>query len=216
MTRPGLILALDTSMGACSVALDDPSAPERSLSLVRPMLRGQAEALVPLVGELLDRTGVDPRSVEAVAVTVGPGSFTGLRVGLSTARGLALAMGCPVLGLTTFEVLADAALDARPDARVEVLIDTKRGDAYCQAFQGRTPTGLPAALGEGAVVPRTLEREAVLLVDGEPLESDAILYPDPRRLARLARSEQRPAPTTPLYLRSADATPAPNGGRLWS
>lgn len=216
MTHPGLILALDTSMGACSVALEDVRAPERSVCIVRPMQRGQAEALVPLVGEVLGRAGVAPRSVEAVALTIGPGSFTGLRVGLSTARGLALAMDCPVLGLTTFEVLADAALEICPDAKVEVLIDTKRGDAYSQAFRGLSPTGLPAALGGSAVVPRTLEREAVLLVDGEPLDREDILYPDPRRLARLARLEQRPAPTTPLYLRSADATPAPNGGRLWT
>ncbi len=156
-----LVLALDTALAGCSVAVVEDG---QSLAAeTRPMARGQAEALMPLIDSVLTRAARTHRQMDLVAVTVGPGSFTGLRVGLSAGRGLALAIGCPVRGVTTLEVLADAALDQlagvgdaeRTDSGVDgaagpvlVVLDGRRGDVIVQLFRGRDDTGLPVAAGE--------------------------------------------------------------------
>src|SRR4051812_23746860 len=125
-----LILAFDTTMAACSVAVwrDGATVAARHA----PMERGQAEALMPLVDVCMKDADVAFDTLTRIAVTVGPGSFTGVRVGLAAARGFGLALKIPVIGATTGEVLAHGAAS---DGTIVSLIDTKRGDFYVEAFR---------------------------------------------------------------------------------
>src|SRR5262245_22034221 len=99
-----MILAFDTAVGACSVAVWRDG---ETLAMSRqPMERGQAEHLVPAIADAMSAAGAGFEHLDRIAVTIGPGSFTGVRVALATARGLALAHKIPVIGVTTGEVLA--------------------------------------------------------------------------------------------------------------
>src|SRR5512134_3936204 len=150
------ILAMDTSAGACSVALrDDRGVIER----LEEMQRGHAEALMPMIVSLMRAVGCEFRELGLVAVTVGPGAFTGLRVGLAAARGIALATDVPCIGVTTLEAIAAAVPPRERDGRIVlVVLETKRGDFYAQAF---------SAEGVGLAAPRSVDA-AVLpdLVEG--------------------------------------------------
>jgi len=121
------LLIFDTTAAACSVAL------WRNGTVVadryEPMPRGQAERLLPMIQEVLDDGSLNYGALDGVAVTCGPGAFTGLRIGLSAARGLALAGNLPIVGLSTFDALA-----IRADGPCLVAIDTKRRDLYLQTF----------------------------------------------------------------------------------
>ena len=115
------ILALDSSSGACSAAVRlDGNTIARRFEI---MERGQSERLMPMVKDLLDETGVAISDLDLIAVTVGPGAFTGLRIGLAAARGLALALGKPCFGVTTTQAVAAGAAG---DAPLLVAIDSKR------------------------------------------------------------------------------------------
>lgn len=153
--RP-VLLALDCSAASCSAALWRGDGQGGGLAAHRfeAMARGQAEALVPLIDGMMDAAGARYGDLDLIAVTVGPGSFTGLRVGLAAARGLALAAGVPVLGLTSFAAVA-AAVPAESGASLAVAIDDRRGGVYWQEFAasspggsqgGRRPVGPPAAI----------------------------------------------------------------------
>ena len=97
------LLALDTATAACSVALwRDGAVLARRFEA---MLRGQSEALMPMVGAVLAEAGCGFKDLDAIAVTVGPGAFTGLRIGLAAARGMALAAELPLIGVTTLEAV---------------------------------------------------------------------------------------------------------------
>ncbi len=121
------LLIFDTSGGACSVAVwaGGGVAAER----FEAMAHGQAERLLPSIGEALAAAGIGYGQLDAVGVTRGPGAFTGIRIGLAAARGLALALDIPAIGITTFEALA-----VRAPAGCVVAIDTRRNDFYCQRF----------------------------------------------------------------------------------
>ncbi|MFW6077038.1 MAG: tRNA (adenosine(37)-N6)-threonylcarbamoyltransferase complex dimerization subunit type 1 TsaB, partial [Hyphomicrobiales bacterium] len=144
------ILAFDTTLGACSAAVYGAAA-GRLLGHARELLeRGHAEALVGMVRGVLDRSGVALADIDRIAVTVGPGTFTGVRIGLSLARGLKLALGTPVCGLTSLEAIrlnVDDNADARPVAAV---IDARRGEFYCAAW---------SADGAVIVAPRAVRHE---------------------------------------------------------
>ena len=103
------------------------------------MSHGHAVELLPMIERVMAAGGIDLRQVERIAVTVGPGGFTGLRIGLATARGLGLAIGCPVIGLSSFQVAA-AAVAARPEhplpERFLVMLDSRRAEPYA-ALLGR-------------------------------------------------------------------------------
>ncbi|MBI4275667.1 MAG: tRNA (adenosine(37)-N6)-threonylcarbamoyltransferase complex dimerization subunit type 1 TsaB, partial [Rhizobiales bacterium] len=100
------LLAIDTALEACSVAVFDTAHGDIAVSESQPMVRGHAEALMPLIAGVMDTTGLSFANIDRVAVTIGPGSFTGLRVGLAAARGIGLAAGKPVVGLTTLAAFA--------------------------------------------------------------------------------------------------------------
>src|SRR5450432_1394851 len=110
------ILALDTSGAACSVALRD-GAGRLLAHRFEALARGHAERLMPMLREVMAEADVDFAALALIAVTTGPGSFTGIRVGLAAARGLALASGLPILGITAFEALAGAVPAAERQGR---------------------------------------------------------------------------------------------------
>src|ERR1700741_942833 len=145
------VLALDSSGAACSTAL------WRRGTVVAPryreMARGHAEALIPMLAETMAEAGDSLRSLDAVAVTVGPGAFTGIRIGLATARGIGLAAGIPVIGVTTFAAVAGANPRAgRGAAGLLVRLDSRRGDVFAQLFSSDlTPAQPPAILAPDSV-----------------------------------------------------------------
>lgn len=128
------LLAFDTACDSCSVALwrDGAVVARRA----RAMARGQSEALVPMIDGVMREAGAAFRDLSAIAVTIGPGAFTGLRIGLATARAMALAAERPVIGVSTLEAIAAAVVrsDAGRARRLVVAIDTKRDDLYVQRF----------------------------------------------------------------------------------
>ena len=129
------ILSLDTALAACSAALwrDGAVAAGR----FTPMDRGQSEALMPMVLDVLTEAGTGFADIDLVAVTIGPGAFTGLRIGLAAARGLALAAGLPCMGVSTLEAVAAGVVAAERNAgSVLVVLETKRADVYAQSFDG--------------------------------------------------------------------------------
>src|SRR3954464_3523204 len=93
------VLAIDTALEACSAAVLDTERPQAAVRESHLMARGHAEALMPLVARVMDKAGLDFKQLDRIAVTTGPGSFTGLRVGIAAARGIALAAGRPAIGL---------------------------------------------------------------------------------------------------------------------
>jgi tRNA threonylcarbamoyladenosine biosynthesis protein TsaB len=126
-----VVLAIDTAADRLQLALR--RADGRIDTLVEPMKQGHAEALFPAIAALLGRNGLAYADLGRIAVTTGPGSFTGLRVGLSAARGLGLALGIPVLGIPTMSAVS---LLAPPKTSVAVLLDVRRGEMYRQEFFG--------------------------------------------------------------------------------
>jgi tRNA threonylcarbamoyladenosine biosynthesis protein TsaB len=213
-----LVLALDTALAACSAAVLDS---QRGLLAAKsiPMLRGHAEALLPVVEQVMDAAGVAFANLDRIAVTVGPGSFTGLRVGVSAARGIALAASKPAVGVTTLAAFAAPAQVEMPIVPVLAVVDARHAQVYAQVF------------GDGtAAEPRiTSQREALDLVPAGPVRlagnAAALLAvdwstgrpppvsvadkpaPDIEWVARLGVVAEVAAPPKPLYLRAPDARP---------
>ena len=222
-----MVLAMHSATACCAVALwcDGAIAAHRCTA----MDRGQAEALVPMIGETMTAAGAGFADLDRLAVTVGPGTFTGLRIGLATARGLALAAGLPVVGVTTLEALAYGANPADvTDAALLAAIETKRTDLYVQCFADRTtPSSEPAAIAPDSLAawagggPHTVigdaAARAAAALEAAGLKvrlSAAAAQPDARVVAEIAAARPVTAgdpPPRPLYLGAALATPpAPN------
>ena len=204
-----IILALDTCLAACSVAILDG---ERVLAArSEPMARGHQERLAPLAAELMAETALAFAALDRVGVTLGPGSFTGLRVGLAFAKGLGAALSIPVVGVGVLEALA-----ADQTGLAFAVMDAKRGQIYLQAFDGGKPLMAPDALDLGTAFARLAElaggRPATLVGPGAALLAGglaeprilALDHPDPAVVARLAAARQ-PVPPRPIYLRAPDA-----------
>ena len=218
------ILALDAAAGACSAALwRDGRVAARRYEL---RARGHAELLVPMAQAVMREAGLDYAALDAFAVTRGPGTFTGLRIGLAAARGFALAAGLPLIGLTTLEVLAAGVPEALARGAILAVLEARRGEVYVQAFgAGLEPLCDPAALAPDAALALVAERRPVLVGDAAPrlarlFGARAVVapgdgQPDAAVAARLAASRPPPPPGTavaPLYLRAPDArmrAPAP-------
>lgn len=221
-----LILAIDTALEACSAALHD-MATDRTRAMEHVvMARGHAESLIPMVERVLAAGGAEFADIDAFAVTVGPGSFTGLRVGISAARGFGLATGKPVLGLPTLTVLAAPLLARDDNVPVAAAIDARHGNVYLQMIgpAGRvlvSPRAMAAkdaarSVANGPV--RLVGSGAGLLVDAWPMgarppdEVRATATPDPVWLARIASvADPARSDPKPLYLREADAKPQTAG-----
>ncbi|MCP5366786.1 MAG: tRNA (adenosine(37)-N6)-threonylcarbamoyltransferase complex dimerization subunit type 1 TsaB [Hyphomicrobiales bacterium] len=219
------ILAFDTAAAACSAALwRDGTVRARRLE---PMARGQAEALLPMVRAVLDEAGAAFADLDLLAVTVGPGAFTGLRIGLAAARGLALATGLPCLGVTTLEAVAQAVpAAARTGDAILAVLDTRRDDVYAQTFgNDLNPLDAPRAVDPAALDLPAGVRAPVAAGDGAALLPPALAARavevaaiDAATVAELAARRWRPGtpltPPEPLYLRPPMATVPVAGGRL--
>src|SRR3977135_4061855 len=131
-----LILAIDTALDACAAAVLDTDATKIIAQETLPMKRGHAEALMPLIARVMKASGVAFMSLDRIAVTTGPGSFTGLRVGLSAARGIALAAAKPVVGLTTLAAYAAPIVSHNGEQPVISAIDARHDHVYFQAVSG--------------------------------------------------------------------------------
>src|SRR6478672_11489575 len=135
-----LILAIDTALDACAAGVLDTDAGKLIAQESQAMKRGHAEALMPLIARVMKQSGVAFASLDRIAVTTGPGSFTGLRVGISAARGIALAASKPVIGLTTLAAYAAPYIAHDDKTAVAVAIDARHQHVYLQVFGpgGRT------------------------------------------------------------------------------
>jgi tRNA threonylcarbamoyl adenosine modification protein YeaZ len=186
------LLAIDTAGPRLQLAL---LIGGRTDALVEEMAQGHAERIFPAIDELLGRNGIVYGDLGRIAVTTGPGSFTGLRIGLSAARGLGLALGLPVIGVPTLFALS-LGIGCDPAA---VLIDARRGESYFQVFSGPgMPVAEPALLESGEAHNR-LPPGATLLT------SPAVDIAALARFAATADAEQFPPEAS--YVREADAKP---------
>ncbi|WP_029012518.1 tRNA (adenosine(37)-N6)-threonylcarbamoyltransferase complex dimerization subunit type 1 TsaB [Niveispirillum irakense] len=129
-----ITLGLDTATSACACALWSADQGRVLAAQAEQMERGQAERLVPLVQAVLAEAGIGFGDIDRIGVTVGPGTFTGLRIGLAAARGFALAAGCPLVGVTTLEA-AVAGLQPLPaEGIILAVIESRREDLFVQPF----------------------------------------------------------------------------------
>lgn len=186
------LLAIDTAAPRLQLAL---LRGERADVIVEDMAQGQAERIFPAIDELLARNGVAYKDLARIAVTTGPGSFTGLRIGLSAARGLALALSIPAIGVPSLLALS---LVTQCDP-VAILLDARRDEAYFQLFSG---PAIP--VGEPRLLPMEEARNAV--PPGTALLTSPLV--DIAALARFAATAD-PAlyPPEAAYIRDADAKP---------
>lgn len=204
-----LVLGLDTCLNACSVAVLDG---ERVLAhRSEAMARGHQERLAPMAQAVMADAGVAFPDLQRIGATVGPGSFTGLRVGVAFAKGLASALSIPAVGVGSLEALA-----AEASGLVAAAIDARRDQLYLQVFEDGEALMAPDVLPVGTAAARLAElgmgRALTLVGSGAPLLAEAapgaqVLTPegcDARKVARLAAT--RPlTPIRPLYLRAPDA-----------
>src|SRR6188508_1354646 len=132
-----LILAIDTALDACAAAVLDTDTGQLIAQESQAMKRGHAEALMPLIARVMKASGIPFAALDRIAVTTGPGSFTGLRVGLSAARGIALAAGKPVVGVTTLTAFAAPIISENEEPRAVVAaIDARHDHVYFQMVDG--------------------------------------------------------------------------------
>jgi len=131
-----IVLALDTAGVDCAAAVYDSDRDLVLAEITDSIGKGHAEHLMALIDRVLDKAGFGLEAVERIAVTVGPGSFTGIRVGVAAARGFALALGIPAVGVTTLAVIAAAHRGEAAGRPILVAMDAKRGEIYLQMFGG--------------------------------------------------------------------------------
>ena len=224
-----VILAIDSAGLACSAMV---AVGDRILSAERVETRhSQAEALMPMVDAAMRRAGLPPAALDLVAATVGPGSFTGIRVGLAAARGIALATDAQLVGVSSFEAVAAGLAQglAPPDCGdvqfLLIALESRREDLYVQLFAipwnpvGPPASMMPAALGEAV---NAAVGSAPLLIAGDAAQRAALVLsncadtiivgdsaPDAVGVLRAGlrrwRSGAVDAPR-PLYLRPPDVT----------
>jgi tRNA threonylcarbamoyladenosine biosynthesis protein TsaB len=211
------LLAIDTALEACSVGVSGGGRPVFFSEIIG---RGHAERLMGMVTEAMAEARVAFPGLERIAVTIGPGSFTGVRVGIAAARGLALVIGCPVVGIGTLAVHADIAREIVGAKPVLVALDARRGEVYAQSFDRAGAALGPAEVGPPSDFAARTGDEVLLAGSGAALiaaamDTDAasrIVHtrsaPDIATLLRLGMAAGAPfAPPRPLYIRAPDAKP---------
>lgn len=216
------ILAIDTALGACSACvLEAGNATPLAIEQIA-MDRGHAEALMPLIERVMQSVEGGFASLDRVAVTVGPGSYTGLRVGISAARGIALAAGIPAIGVTTLAATAAPLIGREPGRVIAAALDARHGQVW---FQALSSEGKPLvsvrqvnhrdaarAIGAGPV---SIVGSAAMAIANEAwaigldaLVLDEAKAPDITWVARLGMiADPQSAPPRPLYLKAPETTP---------
>lgn len=211
MSKSSLVLAMDSAMNGCSVALYGEGV---SIARSEKMMRGQSEKLVPMIEDVMKEAGADYADLDRIAVTVGPGAFAGLRIGLSCARAMAMARDIPVIGFTTLEILAAQFWENHKQS-CGVLIETKREDYYFQIFDANGKAATEPAALPGKRILEALGGDIVLTGDAverfsrEFPHSFKILpvdLPDVLLMARLAAEGKGQENPGPVYLRGPDVT----------
>jgi tRNA threonylcarbamoyladenosine biosynthesis protein TsaB len=216
------LLAIDTALAACSAAVLDTAKGDVIASETLPMTRGHAEAIIPLIARVMDQADIEFTDLDRIAVTVGPGSFTGLRVGISAARGISLAASRPAFGITTLAVFAAPYLATDDAVPVAAVIDARHEHVYLQVFGrgGRTLVApriasIPEAVRSASVAPTRIVGSAAKLLaaawsanEPAPKLVEELAAPDIIWVARLGVTaiEGQGSPK-PLYLRTPDAQP---------
>lgn len=216
------VLAIDTALAACSAAVLDTVYGGVIAGESLPMTRGHAEALMPLVQRVMGEANLTFPDIDRVAVTTGPGSFTGLRVGIAAARGIALAAGKPIVGLSTLAAYAAPHMAADDRFAVVAAIDARHANVYLQVFSpgGRTLTeprlatlreaALAAAAAPSCIVGSAAAAVAAAMSEDDvaPVTVDASAAPDIGWVARMgAVVPESQSPPKPQYLRAPDAQP---------
>ena len=200
-----LLLAIDTSASLVSVAL---LMGKRNVRFCeQEMERGQGEALIPMIQELFESARLNIKDLTGVAVAVGPGSFTGVRIGIATARAIAMALDIPVYGVTNFEAYSYSIL--KP---ITVVLDSKRDDYFVQKFDGNgTAVDVPkiaTAKQMKKALPFTAVGSGANKLAGE-IGCKVLnkISPTAVSVGRVALERlDHPMPASPLYLREADVT----------
>jgi len=218
-----LILAIDTALDACAAGVLDTEAGKLVAQETQAMKRGHAEALMPLIARVIEQSGIAFAALDRIAVTTGPGSFTGLRVGLSAARGIALAANKPVVGLTTLSAYAAPLVSQNGEHPVISVIDARHDHVYLQVVSGNGSSlirprvaSIEEALGAARFgAPHLVGNAAKILADRWPAQApppfkvDAQPAPDIAWVAWLgAAVSPNTAPARPFYLRAPDAKPS--------
>jgi len=211
------LMIIDTALGLCTAGVFEVDGTDvRRLGLrSESMVKGHSERIAGFARDAMAEAGRGFDALDRIGVTTGPGSFTGLRVGLAFAKGLAAALDRPLVGISTLDALA-ASVEAAP--AVAALIDARRGQVYARIWREGAADGPAGALTLAAAAERIagMGAGAVLVGSGAALFADLASGPGlrpldgpaPEALARLAAAaDPALAPATPLYLRAPDATP---------
>jgi len=216
------VLAIDTALEACSAAVLDTEYGGILASESLPMTRGHAEALMPLLKRVMNAAGMGYPDIDRIAVTTGPGSFTGLRVGIAAARGIALAADKPAVGLSTLSAYAAHHMAADERLPVVAAIDARHDHVYLQVFGPGGSTlmaprlaPLREAVQAASTAPACIVGSAAQAVaaalsptDARPVTVDARAAPDIAWVARMGAVVPEPqSPPKPQYLRAPDAQP---------
>jgi tRNA threonylcarbamoyladenosine biosynthesis protein TsaB len=217
-----IVLAIDTALDYCAAAVLDAATKAVIAQETLEMKRGHAEALMPLIARVMTASGLTYLELDRIAVTTGPGSFTGLRVGISAARGIGLAADKPVIGLTTLSAYVAPLVAEHHEQPIVAAIDARHDHVYFQVVAGNGST-----LMRPAVVPiedtfvasrfgalRMVGNAARILSDRWPRNVPAPSLVDPRPGPDIAwvawigaATEPAAAPAKPFYLRPPDAKP---------
>jgi tRNA threonylcarbamoyladenosine biosynthesis protein TsaB len=218
-----LILAIDTALEACAAGVLDTDAGKLIAQESQAMKRGHAEALMPLIGRVMQQSRLSFSALDRIAVTTGPGSFTGLRVGLSAARGIALAAHKPAVGVTTLTAYAAPEVSEDGEYPIIAAIDARHDHVYFQVVGGDGTSLIAPQVAPIAEVlaawrfgpPLLVGNAANILRDrwpahaAPPVSVDAQPAPDITWVAWLgAAVNPEAAPARPYYLRAPDAKPS--------
>jgi tRNA threonylcarbamoyladenosine biosynthesis protein TsaB len=223
--RPGQkpVLAIDAALGACAAAVYDAGLGQTLAVQSIDMERGHAEALLPLIERVMYQSRIAFEDLDRIVTTVGPGSFTGLRVGISAARGIGLACDKPVVGVSTLDALTAPYVTETETVPIVAAIDARHGNFYLQMIGAGGRKLISPRVMSMADALRSIAIGLVRIIGSgagpiaaqwptpdipAPLLVDARAAPDILWIARLgARTDPVKSPPKPLYLRAPDATP---------